>query len=152
VIPVTRGWRRLTSILLEESDQHGLIDSRNDGGVRSLRREKEIYKAMSNHAGTIWNNTPNQVHRRTGPGTNYALIDSLSPGQQLIVLCYSLGETETFTAPNGQAYTSAAWDFVVTSDQDPGGYVADVFIDTGGDITQQFGQQGICDQLKQRLV
>jgi hypothetical protein len=117
-----------------------------------LRREKEVYKAMSNHAGTIWSNTPGQVHRRTGPGINYSLIDSLLPGQQLVVLCYSWGDTETFTNPNGVTNTSAAWDFVVTSDQDPGGYVADVFINTGGDISQQLGQQGICEQLKQRLV
>lgn len=107
---------------------------------------------MSNHSGTIWSNVPNQVHRRSGPGTSYAIIDSLSASQQLIVLCYSWGDTETFTNPNGATNTSAAWDFVVTSDQDAGGYVADVFIDTGGDISQQLEQQGLCNQLKQRLM
>jgi len=107
---------------------------------------------MANHAGTIWSNASGDVHRRRGPGTNFALIDSLHAGQQLIVFCYSLGDNETFTNPNGVTYASAAWDFVVTSDQDPGGYVADVFIDTGGDITQQFGQQGTCGHLNQRLV
>ncbi|SRR6266699_980851 len=78
--------------------------------------------------------------------------------QELIVLCYSLGETVTWTtpplphAPQGVTNTSDAWDFVVTSDQDAGGYVADVFIDTHGDIRHQLGEQGRCDHLKQRLV
>jgi hypothetical protein len=122
--------------------------------VLSLRREKEAYKAMAthNHDGKIWSNVTQGANRRHGPGTNFGVIDTLPAGQSLIVLCYSLGQSETFTAPNGQSYTSDAWDFVVTSDQDPGGYVADVLIDTGGDVRQQLGAQGTCDALKQRLV
>ena len=107
---------------------------------------------MPNHVGTIWSNTPSQVHRRSGPGVSFPLIDSLSPGQEVLILCYTLGDSESFTNPNGVTNTSTAWDFVFTGDQDSGGYVADVFINTGGDIIQQLGQQGTCYQLKQRLM
>jgi len=58
----------------------------------------------------------------------------------------------SFQAADGQTYTSKDWDFVVTSDQDPGGYVADVFVNTGGNIEQQLGEQGRSDALQQRLV
>lgn len=44
------------------------------------------------------------------------------------------------------------WDFVVTSDGDVGGYVADVFVDTGDDIIKQLGEQGSCNLLQQRLT
>jgi hypothetical protein len=57
-----------------------------------------------------------------------------------------------FTAADGQTYTSEYWDFVVTSDQDPGGYVADVFVNTGGNIERQLGEQGSSDMLQQRLA
>lgn len=107
---------------------------------------------MSNHDGKIWANVTGDAHRRYGPSTNYDIIDTLQARTPLIVLCYSLGDTESFTTPGGQMNTSNAWDFVVTSDQDPGGYVADVLVDTGGDITQQLGEQGRCDALSQRLV
>jgi hypothetical protein len=107
---------------------------------------------MSNHDGKIWANVPGVAHRRYGPGISFDKIDSLQPGTPLIVLCYALGDAESFTTPGGKTNTSNAWDFVVTSDQDPGGYVADVLVDTGGDITQQLGEQGTCDALRQRLV
>ncbi len=107
---------------------------------------------MSNHDGKIWANVTDGARRRYGPGKNYDIIDTLQAGTSLIVLCYSLGDTESFMTPGGKTYTSNAWDFVVTSDQDPGGYVADVLVDTGGDITQQLGEQGRCDALRQRLV
>ncbi len=108
--------------------------------------------STNNHTGSIWGNVTGHVHRRLGPGTNFDIIDSLQAGQPLIILCYSLGDTESFTAPSGQTNTSDAWDFVVISDQDAGGYVADVFVDTGSNITQQLGEQGRCDQLQQRLA
>ena len=108
--------------------------------------------ATHNHTGTIWSNATGGVHRRRGPGTTYEIIDSLPPGQSLVVFCYALGEPVTFTTPGGHTNTSDAWDFVVTSDQDAGGYVADVFVDTGSEITQQLGEQGRCDLLQQRLV
>jgi hypothetical protein len=128
--------------------------------VPSFRREKEAYKAMANHnhTGSIWSNVTAKANRRHGPGTNFALIDQLPAGQPLIILCYTRGDTETWTtpplpnAPQGVKNTSDAWDFVVTSDQDRGGYVADVLIDTGGDITQQLGAQGTCDALRQHLA
>jgi len=107
--------------------------------------------SMHNHEGIIWSNAMQGVNRRSGPGEDYAAIDTLQAGQPLVVLCYSQGEPVTFTNPF-QTNTSDAWDFVVTSDQDPGGYVADVFIDTGGDTTQQFGEQGRCDILQQRFA
>ena len=105
-----------------------------------------------NRTGSIWGNVSEGAHRRYGPGTNYAIIDTLQAGQTLVVLCYSLGDTESFTTPGGQTNTSNAWDFVVISDQDGGGYVADVFVDTGDDITKQLGVQGQCDALRQRLA
>jgi hypothetical protein len=105
-----------------------------------------------NRTGSIWSNAAAGAHRRLGPGTTFDLIDTLQAGQPLIVLCYSLGETASFTTPGGQTNRSAAWDFVVTSDQDGGGYVADVFVDTGGDVTNQLGEQGRCDILRQRLA
>jgi hypothetical protein len=122
--------------------------------VLSFRREKESYKAMShkNHEGSIWSNVTLGANRRHGPGSNFAIIDKLPADQPLIVLCYTRGDTESWTASNGQSYTSDAWDFVVTGDQDPGGYVADVLIYTDGDITQQLGAQGTCDALRQRLA
>ena len=104
-----------------------------------------------NHEGKIWSNATPSVNRHAGPGTDFGVIDSLQAGQSLIVLCYSLGDPVTFTNPF-QTNTSEAWDFVVTSDQDPGGYVADVFVDTGAEITQQLGVQGSCDLLQQRLA
>lgn len=108
--------------------------------------------ADHNHTGSIWGNVSIPVNRRSGPGTDFAIIDTLEAGKSLIVLCYSLGDTESFTASNGQRYTSNAWDFVVKDDQDPGGYVADVFVNTGGDITQMLGEQGRCDVLAQRFA
>ena len=108
--------------------------------------------ADHNRTGSIWSNVTAGANRRHGPGTKYdPPIDTLPAGKGLIVLCYVHGETVSWTAPNGQTYTSDAWDFVVTSDQDSGGYVADVFVDTGGDIAQQLGQQGTCDALGDRL-
>ena len=105
-----------------------------------------------NHTGSIWSNVTDGANRRHGPGTNYGVIDNLPAGTPLIVLCYSHGQSESFTAPNGQAYTSDAWDFVITGDQDRGGYVADVLIDTDGDVVQQLGAQGTCDALRQHLA
>jgi len=65
-----------------------------------------------------------------------------------------LGYPISLQDPTGPEPThpSDAWDFVVTSDQDSGGYVADVFVATGGDIRQQLGEQGRCDILMQRLA
>ena len=129
--------------------------------VPSFRRKEETYKAMSdhNHAGSIWSNVTDGANRRHGPGTSFnPPIDKLPAGTSLIVLCYTRGDTESWTtpplpnAPHGVTNTSDAWDFVVTSDQDRGGYVADVFIDTGGDITLQLGAQGTCDALRQHLA
>jgi hypothetical protein len=108
--------------------------------------------AEHNHTGSVWNNVTSGAIRRHGPSTNFSVIDTLPAGTPLLVLCYLQGQSETFTAPNGQTYTSTVWDFVVTSDQDHGGYVADVLIDTGGDTAQQLGSQGTCSALLQRLV
>jgi hypothetical protein len=122
--------------------------------VLSLRKEQEVDKTMAslNRTGYIWSNATNGANRRHGPGGNFAIIDTLPAGTPLLVLCYSHGDRETFTAPNGVMYTSDAWDFVITSDQDPGGYVADVLVDTGSDITKQLGNQGTCAALAHRLT
>ena len=107
---------------------------------------------MYNHPGTIWQNAAN-VNRHSGPKSDpNTIIGTLHAGQHVTILCYSTGSTERFENPLHTPPTSDAWDFVVTSDQDPGGFVADVFIDTGGDIRQQLGSQGTCDALRQRLA
>ena len=104
------------------------------------------------HTGSIWENATDNPHRRSGPGTNFPIIGPpLQPGQPLIILCYSLGTTVEFTNPLGITNRSDAWDFVVISDQDPGGYVADVFVNTDGNIRQQLGDHGTCELLRQRL-
>jgi hypothetical protein len=114
-----------------------------------------------NHAGTIWSKnpdgTPLTVHRRKGPGQDFALVDQqdgkLAGGTPVIVLCYTLGNEDVeFPNPFQPHNKSNAWDFVVTSDQDPGGFVADVFIDTGGDIRHQLREQGKCSVLRRSLV
>ncbi len=109
-----------------------------------------------NHTGSIWSNVGDGgVKRHSRPPFDDTTVigDPLHAGQQLIVLCYSLGPPVSLPHPTGPEPThpSDAWDFVVTSDQDRGGYVADVFIDTGGDIRQQLGNQGTCEVLRQRL-
>src|SRR6266487_108845 len=128
----------------------------------SVRREKEAYKAMAirtlgvhtwiNHTGSIWENAKDIAHRRLRPDATSPKIDTLPAGQPLTILCYSLGTTEEFINPLGIRNTSNAWDFVVTSDQDSGGYVADVYVNNDGDIAQQLGEQGRCNALKQRLA
>ncbi len=113
---------------------------------------------MSNHTGSIWSNVTDGANRRKGPGQNFDKVDNLPARTSLIVLCWSRGQSETWTtpalphAPEGVTNTSDAWDFVVTSDQDPGGYVADVFVNTDDDIRQQLGEQGRCNALRHRLA
>jgi hypothetical protein len=106
----------------------------------------------TNHDGIVWQNA-GRVNRHSGPTADpNTVIDTVNAGQSVIVLCYSHGDTESHTTPGGVSNTSDAWDFVVTSDQDPGGFVADVFLNTGGDIVQQLGPQGVCGALQQRLA
>jgi len=106
---------------------------------------------MLHHTGTIWENVPEQgVGRHTGPGHQFPLNKTLHRKDQVIVLCYSIGESVTFKNPS-QENTSQAWDFVVTDYQDPGGFVADVHINTDADIVQQLGNQGTCGALRHRL-
>ena len=64
--------------------------------------------SMHNHEGIIWSNAMQGVNRRSGPGEDYAAIDTLQAGQPLVVLCYSQGEPVTFTNPF-QTNTSDAW-------------------------------------------
>jgi len=98
--------------------------------------------------GSIWGNATEGVNRRCGPGTGFKIIDTLSANQDVTVVCFLRGDTESFTASDGNTYTSDAWDFVVTGDGDRGGYVADVLINTGGDITQQLGAHGNCSIIR----
>src|SRR6516225_8923019 len=108
----------------------------SERSVPSSRREKEAYKAMNTQQGTIWANAGN-VTRYNTPHADNSIIDSINAGQSVTILCYSHGDTQSFKAPDGVTYTSDAWDFVVTSDQDAGGFVNDVHINTGGDIRKQ---------------
>ncbi len=99
-----------------------------------------------NHTGTIWSNA-NNVNRHVSPDSGSLIQDRLQAGTPLIVLCYSKGDELQFVSPEG-SQRSDAWDFVVTDDHDSGGYVNDVYIDTGGDIREQ---QGTCTRLIQTM-
>jgi hypothetical protein len=104
---------------------------------------------MNTQSGTVWKNAGN-VTRHSGPHADpTSVIDTLPANQSVIVLCWSHGDNMTFANPF-VSNTSDAWDFVVTSDQDPGGFVADVFINTVKDIRQQLPVS--CDILAQRLL
>jgi hypothetical protein len=126
----------------------------------SFGREKEAYKAMpdihAQHTGTIWPNVnPSDGVRRLGPDDSFAALDTLTGGTSVVVLCYSHnpnGFTKTHTTPGGVVNTSDLWDFVVTSNGDAGGYINDVFVDTGGPTDQMLGPQGACAALQQRLL
>ena len=103
----------------------------------------------TNHDGIVWHNA-GRVNRHSGPtADSNTVIDTINANQPVTVLCYSHGDTQSFTAPDGHTYTSDAWDFVVTSDQDAGGFVNDVHINTGGDIRKQLPVT--CSVLAQRL-
>jgi len=103
--------------------------------------------------GSIWDNTKDVAKRRKRPDRNSEVIDTLQAGQPLIILCYSMSDhEESWEDPERNIWRSKAWDFVVTSDDDSGGYVADVYVNTYGIVTQQLGPQGACNLLKQRLV
>jgi hypothetical protein len=72
---------------------------------------------------------------RSGPGTGYSVTGTArtAPGYYR-VLCYADGDVET-----GWGGTNRHWDQIAPAD-DPGhglGYVADVWLDTGGDVTGQ---------------
>ena len=106
---------------------------------------------MYNLQGTVWENA-GRVNRHRGPKADpTTIIDTVHAHQRVTILCYTKGDTQTFTNPF-QTNTSDDWDFVVIGDHDPGGFVADVFINTGSDIHQQLGKQGTCDALRQRLA
>lgn len=104
---------------------------------------------MDTQQGTVWGNI-GSVTRYSAPHSDATkVIDTLHANQSVKVLCYSHGDTESWKTPGGVNNTSDAWDFVVTSDQDPGGFVNDVFIDTGGPI--QHLLPVTCTILSQRL-
>jgi hypothetical protein len=106
-----------------------------------------------NHNGSIWSNVLNGAHVRSEPNGDAPITNTLPAGTSLIVLCYSKGPQDvSFTAPDGHKYTNKFWDFVVTDDQDRGGFVADVLVNAGGDIDQQLGGQGTCKLLGQYLA
>lgn len=110
--------------------------------------------ANHNHTGSVWSNVSKGANVREGPGTNFPTITDTLPlkaGTPVVILCYSLGEEIVHLAPDGVKYKSRAWDYVVTTNGDRG-YVADVLINTGGDIIKQMGQQGTCKLVGQRLM
>ncbi len=120
--------------------------------VPSCRREKEAYKAMNTQPGKVWGNA-GSVTRYSGPHADpTTALDTINANQSVTVLCYSNGDTESFTTPGGVHNTSAAWDFVVTSIQDPGGFVPDVYIDTGGPIQNQLPSAEVIALRLQRIV
>ena len=109
-----------------------------------------------NHTGTIWQNIDHRGEvRHLGPGDNFDPIGSkLKPGTAVVVLCYShnpVGITKKHPTPGGIHNENDLWDFVVTEDDDSGGYIPDVYVDTGDPIDKQLGPQGTCAALKQRL-
>ena len=110
---------------------------------------------MNTQKGSVWGNAGSVTRYSVPHADPTKAIDTLKANQSVTVLCYSHGDTETWTStpfaghPQGEFYKSDAWDFVVTGDQDPGGFVADVYIDTGGPIQNQLPVT--CTILSQRL-
>ncbi len=101
--------------------------------------------------GNVWKNAAT-VNRYSGPhADSTTVIDTVNANQSVTVVCYAHGDTESFTAADGHTYTSDAWDFVVTGNEDPGGFVNDVYINTGGDIHNQLPTCTIILERMQRM-
>jgi uncharacterized protein YraI len=64
-----------------------------------------------------------RLNVRSGPGTGYPVVDVLSEGSQVPILCQSPGTT--ITGPYG---TSNIWDCIAS-----GEYVSDTYVQTGSD-------------------
>ncbi|MEU6482321.1 SH3 domain-containing protein [Streptomyces sp. NPDC047017] len=64
-----------------------------------------------------------RLNVRSGPGTGYALVRTLSEGAEVPIYCQSPGTT--VTGPYG---TSAIWDNIAN-----GQYVSDTYVHTGSD-------------------
>ena len=105
---------------------------------------------MNTQQGIVWSNA-GSVPRYSGPHADpNTIIDTITANQHVTVLCYTNGDTESFTTPGGVLNTSPAWDFVVTSDQDPGGFVNDVYLDTNNQDIRKL-LPTTCNILWQRL-
>lgn len=63
------------------------------------------------------------VNVRSGPGTQYRVVDVLAPGSRVSVHCQTPG-----TSVHGPYGTSNIWDCVGT-----GRYVSDAYVNTGSD-------------------
>lgn len=84
------------------------------------------------HGGQLAATTIGAVNVRCGPGTNYPIAFQHVNGAQGTVACYRDGQTMTNPATR---ISSSHWD--MTTIDGVTGYIADVFVDTNGDITKQ---------------
>jgi len=64
-----------------------------------------------------------RLNVRSGPGTTYSIVDVLSEGAKVAILCQTPGTT--ITGPYG---TSNIWDSIAN-----GKYVSDAYVNTGSD-------------------
>lgn len=66
---------------------------------------------------------------RSGPGTGYSIVGTVSYNSVIAIGCYNTGTTVTATWPNGSTWTTAVWDHIGS------GYVSDAWVNTGGDTS-----------------
>ncbi len=72
------------------------------------------------------------VNIRSGPSTSYSINGPGRYQDSVEVRCYKVGQPET-----GWGGTNPYWDLITDPETGVAGYAADVWIDTGGTITQQ---------------
>jgi surface antigen len=63
---------------------------------------------------------------RSGPGTGYSIVGSVSYNSVISINCYNTGTTITATWPDGSTWTTNVWDHISS------GYVSDAWVNTGG--------------------
>lgn len=75
---------------------------------------------------------------RSGPGTGYALVGTVSFGSSIQISCYSTGTSVTATWPDGSTWTTTVWDGLqdAGTGRFSGHYVSDAWINTGGDTSK----------------
>lgn len=72
--------------------------------------------------GTVHTDSGISINVRSGPGTNYGVVGSVSDGQTVTITCQKRGETVT-----GKYGTSDLWSYIGE------GYISDTYVYTGSD-------------------
>ncbi|ARU60241.1 metalloendopeptidase [Tumebacillus avium] len=96
-------------------------------GAQALYWGTKSYTSNNSCGGTYANGTVNtagaDLNVRSGPGTGYAIVGSVSDGQQVRIYCQTYGTTVT-----GTYGTSNVWNRIGT-----GQYISDTYVYTGSD-------------------